>query len=256
MKGRKDIFKDRTGEINYNIYGSKMTLIKYNGAKDIIVEFENGYKTKSAYQYFKKGNIISPYNKTVYNIGYLGKGEYRAIVDKTQTIQHLYWNSMFHRCYSSKYHENKPTYENCSVCEDWHNFQNFGKWFDDNYYQIEGQRIHLDKDILAKGNKIYSPETCVFVPQCINSVFIKHDAKRGEYPIGVSKIKNSFVVRCNDIFNISQYLGSFDTPEDGFNIGYKPYKEKLIKQYAETYKDKIPKVLYDALYKYEVEITD
>lgn len=251
-----NIFKERTGETNYNLYGSKMTIVEYNGAKDIMVEFDNGYKTKSAYQYFKKGNIISPYNKTVYNIGYLGEGKYNAIVNKVQTIQHLYWNSMFHRCYSSKYHENKPTYVECTVCKEWHNFQNFAKWFDENYYQIEGQRIHLDKDILIKGNKIYSPNTCIFVPQRINSLFIKRNNCRGKYPIGVSAFKNKFMVRCNDKFNNSQNLGYFDTPKDGFYLGYKPFKENLIKEIANEYKEFIPTELYDAMMSYIVEITD
>ena len=64
----------------------------------------------------------------------------------------------------------------CSVYEGWHNFQNFAKWYEDNYYEIEEEQMHLDKDILVKGNKVYSPDTCVFVPETINGLFVKSNA--------------------------------------------------------------------------------
>ena len=53
-------------------------------------------------------------------------------------------------------------------------FQEYGQWFDDNYYEIKGERMALDKDILVKHNKIYSPETCIFVPQTINCMWHKN----------------------------------------------------------------------------------
>ena len=49
--------KDRTGEINYNFYGSKMTIIKYNNWENVIIEFENGYKTTNSYSNFEKGVV-------------------------------------------------------------------------------------------------------------------------------------------------------------------------------------------------------
>ena len=73
------------------------------------------------------------------------------------------WHSMLQRCYDDKYHIKHPTYEGCTVCDEWLYFSNFKKWFDENY--IEGTQ--LDKDIFSK-NKVYSPETCCFVPREIN----------------------------------------------------------------------------------------
>lgn len=118
----------------------------------------------------------------------------------------------------------------------------------------------LDKDILVKGNKIYSPETCVFVPERINTLFIKKDNDRGVIPVGVRRVGNKYRARCNyiaiDNKNKRKELGTFDTPEDAFYKGYKLFKEDYIKEMAERYKDKIPENIYKALYRYEVEITD
>lgn len=247
---------DRTGEINHNTYGSIMTIIKYKNNKDIIVQFENGYKTKVCYSDFKKGLVKNPYDKTVYNIGYLGEGKYKTRENSKHTIQNKYWMNMLNRCYCKEYKIKQPTYKNVICCNEWHNFQNFGKWFDENYYTINNERMALDKDILYKGNKIYSPNTCIFVPQRINSLFVKNNKDRGKYPIGVSynKSRNKYFVQCSDKKK-SNFLGRYETVEEAFNT-YKHFKEQYIKQVADEYKDKIPKKLYDAMYNWKVEIND
>ena len=117
--------------------------------------------------------------------------------------------------------------------------------------------MDLDKDILIKGNKTYSPEACVFVPKKINSLFTKANNLRGDYPIGVSYFKESdkFKSQYKTMDGKEIHLGLFDTPEEAF-ISYKNAKEKYIKQIAEEYKSKIPQKLYKAMINYEVEITD
>ena len=169
---------------------------------------------------------------------------------------------MLKRCYDPKYHEKEPTYINCKVCKEWSNFQEYGQWFIDNYYEIEGERMDLDKDILHKGNKIYSPDTCIFVPHRINTLFIKKDSNRGNYPIGVcyDKQNKKFRARCR-IYDFKEnksknkHLGLYDTPEQAFNA-YKEFKEQNIKNMADYYKNFIPTKLYDVLYNYQVETTD
>ena len=244
-------FIDRTGEENINNKGLKMRIISYKGCDDIDVEFEDGYIAyNTRYDYFLKGHLRSKYFKSVYDIGYIGY----ANTTKNGRILPSYktWNHMLERC-SGKIQEKRPTYKDVSCCEEWLCYANFKKWYDDNYYEIDGKRMNLDKDILVKGNKIYSPETCIFVPTKINSLFIKSDKARGTLPIGVYTKNNKTygVVSINN-----QYLGrGFNTPEEAF-YAYKNAKEKYIKQVAEEYKDKIPEKLYDAMRKWEVEITD
>lgn len=162
------------------------------------------------------------------------------------------WRLILLRCYSEKEQIKCPTYRDCSVCDEWKYFSNFKRWFDENY--IEGYAI--DKDILIKGNKVYSPETCCFVPARINSLFIKMKNNRGGLPIGVIYSKNKIRYRCCFTYKgKSTCFGYFDTPESAFYT-YKQTKELYIKEIANEWKDKIAPKVYEALMKYEVEITD
>lgn len=255
--------KDRTGEIRQSNEGYEMKIISYRGTFDIdvLVNDEVGTVIRNAsYGNLKKGNIKNPNHKSVYGVGYFGIGKHKARIDNIKTEKYKVWWTMMQRCYSTKAksRSRNSSYGNCTVCDEWHNFQNFGDWYDTNYYQLDCETMHLDKDILFKGNKIYSPETCVFVPEKINSIFEKSLKARGEYPIGVSyhKRDNIFEANCNNgITGTQKYLGRFSTPHDAFN-SYKKYKEDLIKQLANIYYGKIPHNVYTAMMNYSVDITD
>jgi hypothetical protein len=257
--------KNHKGETKYNSWGSKMEIIEYNGANHITVEFEKpNCIMESSYRSFKIGNILSPYDITTFGVGYLGEGNTKTHINGKCTKAYNTWNGMLERCYSTKAQKKQPTYKGCSVCIEWHNYHNFLKWYDENYYEIKDQRMCLDKDILHKGNKIYAPENCIFVPNNINTLFTKTNAKRGIYPIGVyyKKKNKSFVAQCKTgELTIKgkkvpqKYLGLFNTSIEAF-YAYKKYKEQIIKDVANTYKQYIPQKLYDALCSYIVEITD
>ena len=105
----------------------------------------------------------------------------------------------------------------CIVCKEWYNYANFEKWYNENYYEIEDKKIQLDKDILKKGNKEYSPETCMFVQQRINSLFTKCNNARGELPIGVTYNKKMKKYETHlQKLNIHNSLGYYNTPEEAF----------------------------------------
>ena len=247
---------DRTGEENINNFGSKMIIIKYKNTNDINVLFPEynwiAYGVK--YIQFKKGGIKCPYEPRLYYVGYIGEGKYKGEVDGKLTNEYKTWAGMLKRCYCEQQIKKDKVYVNCVVCEEWHNFQNFAEWFENNYYEIENEEMNLDKDILIKGNKIYSPNTCIFVPRTINSIFTKNNKARGELPIGVDIKNNKFRSRCRTIYK-EVYLGMFNTAEEAFNA-YKTFKENYIKQVANEYKDKIPYKLYNAMYSYKVNIND
>lgn len=252
---------ERLGEISKSNEGYDMKIIEYNNCDDIIVEFQDGHKTKvhTEYSNFKKGRVKNPYHPNVYGVGFIGTGKYKSIgEDGKQTKAYKHWRHMLMRNYDPYILNKHPTYIDCYVCEEWHNFQNFCKWFYKNYYEVEGDRMCLDKDILCKGNKVYSPKTCIFVPQRINLLFIKANATRGEFPIGTyyNKEKNKLDVRCGTL-DKNKHLGYFplNKPFQAFTC-YKQFKENYIKQVADKYKELIPIKLYDALYRYEVEIND
>lgn len=250
--------KSRLGEIHYNTFGSKMIVSEYINSMKVKVIFpkynnwESGYTT---YSNIKKGNVKCPYEPRYCNVGYLGEG-YSMSVNGKHTGAYRSWRNMLERCYNPKTQSKYPAYKYCKVCEEWLNFQNFAEWYYENYYTITNERMHLDKDILVKGNKIYSPATCIFVPHRINSLFTKANNIRGEYPIGVdySKVMGKFEAKYSSKDKVVR-LGYFDTPEEAF-YQYKIFKEKYIKDIADEYKNKIPIELYEAMYNYKVEIND
>lgn len=172
-----------------------------------------------------------------------------------QDVAYNPWRNMLQRCFYEKYHEAEPTYKGCAVCDEWLVASNFKKWMIDpaTGYQ-EGYQ--LDKDILVKGNKLYSPDTCCFVPKEINYILLNRKLHRGNMPIGVYKRGNSHIAYYNNMGK-RIILGSFNTPEAAF-LAYKKAKEQYVKELAEKYykEGKITERVHNALLNYRVEITD
>ena len=253
---------DRTGEEVCNKFGSKMVIKEYRGCMDIDVYFpEYKWTFKHVdYSNFKRGRIKCSYEPRYYGKGYLGEGKYKMSINGKHTDEFNIWYDMLRRCYDPKYQERYPTYKGCRIEEYLLNFQNMGEWIDENYYEVPGETMCLDKDILCKGNKVYSREACIFVPKRINNLFTKRDNRRGDCPIGVSDLPSgNYRVFCNNKNGKRIYLGTYLTEEEAFQV-YKEYKEKVIKETIDSYKGKIPEPFYSklktAMYNYEVEITD
>lgn len=154
------------------------------------------------------------------------------------------WKSMLCRCYDPKFHERQPTYIGCSVCDEWLMLSKFKKWFDK--YYVDG--YELDKDFVSSCNKVYSPETCNFIPKLINTFIIDAGASRGEYPIGAywHKKDKVFMSKCRNPFTKkTEYLGSFTTPEAAHNA-WKARKHELAIQLSEVYVD-LPECVLERL---------
>lgn len=167
---------------------------------------------------------------------------------------YLRWHDMMNRCYNKKFHKRKPQYKECTVCLEMHNFSNFKVWYDNHKYGNEP--LDIDKDILFKGNTVYSPETCILVPHMINTLFLNNKKSRGKYPIGVyfETDKNKYRA-CMNFMGNQIKLGTFDTSESAF-ARYKEYKEDFINDIAEQYRRKIPDKVYRAMMNWKIEITD
>lgn len=165
----------------------------------------------------------------------------------TTKCYHL-WVSMIKRCYDDKELKKHPSYKGCTVCEEWKLYSNFKKWFDDNY--VEGYQ--LDKDILVKGNKVYSPGTCCFVPNRINSlVRQKKRTANKSLPLGVSydKIRGKYIATCKG--DKQFFLGSFDCIEEAHKA-YISKKKEIVKEIIDIYfeESKIGVKVYNALLAY------
>lgn len=248
-------YSKRIGEIRYNSYGSKATVVDYINSNNVHIQFDNGYKDVVIWNNFNNGSIKSPYCKSYSGVGFLGEGKYTC-----DDIWFNHWRAMIERTTSNN-DGFLRTYIDATLCKEWYNYQNFAKWAEENYYEIKGQRMELDKDILIKGNKIYSPQTCIFVSHNINTLFVKSDFTRGDLPIGVywHERDQEYRAQCSCITEIgtrkNKWLGGYNNPEEAY-FAYKKFKESHIKDIADKHKEYIPDKLYRALYEYQVEMTD
>jgi hypothetical protein len=249
---------NRLGKEYANNLGLHLKIIEYVDASNCTVQFDSGTIIKNIeYGAIKKGHVTDPFYLSLCGVGFLGQGSYIAKVGGVCCKAYRVWNSMLNRCYSKNQANRHPSYKDCIVAKEWHNFQNFAKWHEENYNVETMQgRWDLDKDIIIKGNKIYSSETCCFVPQEINKLFVKCDKVRGNLPVGVYKNKNNnnFVARISKNKG-REHIGVFNTPEDAFKA-YKVKKELYVKEVAEKWRNKIDDRVYQILSNYEVNIND
>ena len=234
-----------------------MKIVEYNNINDIYVKFMDLYETvvHGAYREFCKGKIKNPYAPSILNVASIGN-KYGS-----QTKEYKVWHAMICRCFDEKHKTRYPAYANVTCCDEWLLFDNFYEWLhlQENFDKwICDVNPAIDKDILFKGNKIYSSQMCSLVPQIVNNLFIKRANDRGDYPIGVTRHGNRFRARCdNPILGMREHIGVYNTPEEAF-YAYKKYKEDVIKQVAniEYNKNTITLKCYEAMLKYKVEITD
>lgn len=185
-------------------------------------------------------------SKLVYGVGLSSSGNYLRSPDNVPTRAYKLWLNMLARSYSEAWRKKNPTYDDCGVSENFKTFQYFAEWC---HSQIGfgNDGWQLDKDILVKGNKIYSEDTCVFVPKEINMWIQNKRSNRGGLPVGVSYHKDSgkYVAQCG-INGTRVHLGIYNNPEEAFEA-YAARKSEHLKERAEYWKSQIDVRLYDAL---------
>lgn len=191
----------------------------------------------------------------VFGIGVYQAGKYTSRVGGVKTKEYILWTAMLVRCYSKTSKSRRGSYSGCTVSENFKNFQYFAEWCQ---HQVGFGRgsYHLDKDILVKGNKVYSEDICVFVPNKVNTFLINRKADRGEYPVGVHyhTKTNKYNAQCS-CYGKRLNLGYFNSANEAFEA-YKMFKESLARKIAEEYSQVVDKRVTEALLKFTVEITD
>lgn len=246
---------ERIGEIIEDNFGNKMKVIEYRSNNDCDVQLENNKILYNiSYYALKKNQVKNPYFPIILNHGYIGEGEYKSRTRGKITKEYSSWYSILTRCYDEKYYEKEPSYKGCKICEEWLNFQNFAKWYNDNTWCDE--KLYVDKDILVHGNKIYSPNTCTLVTREINNTFITKGSFVNGLPVGVryDKERNKYSANCNIGKSNVKFIGRYYSISEAFN-NYKSYKEKIIKNMANNYKNKynnFPDKLYNSMINWEV----
>jgi len=165
------------------------------------------------------------------------------------------WQNMLKRCFTDGFKQSRPTYKDVTCSKEWLSMTNFVN----DVSKMKGFGLSgwcLDKDILQKGNKLYSKDTCCFVPQEVNLLLIKSDKSRGEYPVGVCfhKATGKFRARLK-MEGKAKFLGYFNTPEEAFQA-YKLAKEAYIKAVAQKWQHLLDERVYSALMTYDVSVDD
>lgn len=187
----------------------------------------------------------TPYQPSVYGVGYVGKGKFKAFENGDDTYEYKKWRGMLRRCYCAKSLEKYPTYKGCTVHPEWHNFQNFAKWLSSNKFGELG--YELDKDLLSNGSKIYSKDTCSLVPMEINHLLVNSESQKGIMPIGVyyNEKANKYGSRIR-INGKRKYLGFFDC-QNKAHQAYVDAKKAYVKKTAIEWRDKIDIDVFNAL---------
>lgn len=232
-----------------NIYHTRVNgdfkVLKYHDKKHLDIIFINtGYRKTINATETKRGVVKDPLCKNVYGIGFSGIGKYTTQTKNKKNTYSNCWHDMMDRCYRDC-NDHDKTYKNrITVCEEWHNFQNFARWYEDNYPKkiIGDKRYQLDKDLLIKDNTIYSPFSCCFLPGIINSALL---SKKGYW----------ITVAGNYLVNISEYgsrrnFGTYKTEEEAIEV-YRKNRKIYLKDLAIKYKSTISKRAYEALINYK-----
>lgn len=243
---------ERVGEKFTICDGYEATIVEYRSATDLDVLLNEGTLIKNiTYSNLKNRSIKNPNHLSVYDIGCIGQGEHRSTIDGKLSKAYDVWHSFLRRSYWKGYHASEKSYKDVTVCEEWLNFQNFAIWFYKNYDATYMQNWDLDKDIVCPDCKIYSPETCNFVPVEVNKFFCKPCSKSTTLPIGINMNGSGFKAEVN--LGGKNILGkTFKKLEDAV-LFYKTEKEKYAGILAEKWKGLINDKIYEKLINYKVE---
>lgn len=247
------------GEVmSSNSYGD-FEIIEADHSRKIKIRFlDTGCEKTGRASDLIKGEVSDPMRPFVATVGYPGIGHHkRRGADGKHTAAYSTWKNMLRRCYvESERWYHKYGGRGVTVCEEWHNFQNFAEWYNERYR--EGYQ--LDKDLLSKSSKIYSPSTCVLIPQKVNILVSPIKRRSSDYPRGVvlnTSIRRDTAGRKFKAVFGENYkmttLGYFDSMHDAF-MAYKNAKEDYIKRVAEEEfsKQTISQEVYDALMAWQV----
>ena len=248
--------KDCVGKVCKSKSSGDFKILKYNDNANVEIQFINtGYETVARFGNIKSGNVKDRYLPSVYGVGVIGT-KYPTRVNGIHTKEYTLWVSMLQRCYSEAFKKKYLTYDVCGASENFKSFEYFYEWCQ-KQVGFGNQDWQLDKDLLIEGNKVYSENTCVFIPSEVNLVLIKSDNIRGKHPIGVhwSNSNKAFVAKVKKNKGKQEHLGLFNTEIEAFNA-YKKAKEAFVKEQANKWKDKIDIRAYEALMNYKVNIDD
>lgn len=236
MAGQK--YKDLIGKTFYSSENDEYLVTEYIGKRYFTITFNDGHTQKCRSDHLSDRSVKNKHHPSVCGIGYVGVGDYKPKIKGRHTREYVAWRNMLKRCYE---YDNNPrdfSYEECSVCEEWHNFQNFAKWYSENTYEVPSHiSLSIDKDIKMKGNKVYSPDTCLIVPMRINLFFLRWEYNNGNtgIPCVYKRSSGNYKVLVHNA-----YGGTFTTKEEAIVVR-NDLIANMVSELINDYKNIMPK---------------
>lgn len=236
-----------------NNYGD-MKVVEYNGWDNVKVQFLNtGYTTICQMSQLRAGNVRDKSLPSNQGIGIVGN-KYPTIINGKECHEYNTWSGIIRRCYDDRHSLKSASYKDCTVSENFKSYEYFYEWCQ-KQIGFGNYGWQIDKDLLIKGNRVYSEDTCVFVPAEINIALINRKKDRGNYPLGVNRRENGRFQSSVYMLGARKYLGTYDTPEDAFMV-YKQAKEQYLQHLAYKWELYIDPRAFEALLHYNVDIND
>lgn len=196
-----------------------------HGFKKVSIEFlETKFQTTARWDSIAKGAVRDMLKPTVKGVGFLGEGKYVNCVKRKRKREYTTWVNMLDRCYGELRLKSNPSYIGCTVCKEWHNYQNFAAWYEVNYPN-DGGEYHLDKDIKVEGNRVYSPSTCIFVTQKDNAEKAAAKYYKMKSPEGACVEIYNMVEFCKDNELIDSLMTKVHSGERHSHKGWTKYVE-------------------------------
>jgi hypothetical protein len=234
------------GDVYKTNGGTTCTVVKYNSNIDVDIMFNDKYShtKKVALWDLRKGNVKNPYDVNVMGVGYIGHGVHKGWEGGKDTKAYSSWVGMLKRCYCEKEQLRSPSYLGCTVEESWLCFQVFAEW----YYSQFGHDLgyQLDKDLLIKGNKVYSADTCCLVPREVNQLISYKYRKANTMPTGVAQRSETRFRACLNVYSKNKIIGTYDTSKEASDA-YVKAKQCHVRNVAEDWIGKVDNKVYQAL---------
>lgn len=208
--------------------GKVLSVIEKIKDSAFLVKFEDSPPFKTYSPTIKNGTVKDLNDKTIYGAACYGYGDFIAKVQGKHTPEYEVWRGIIRRCYDTK-SPNYRTYGGAGItlCEEWHNFQNFAKWYTE--LPLYGKGLHLDKDLLNMKSTQYTPSNCTLVPQNINSLFT------GGFKTIVYQRRSKWVVqlqmgeKCSNGNKRQSYLGEYTDKQEALEVYFKHKIAHVIK---------------------------
>lgn len=224
-------------------YGT-FEILDYVSSSEIKIAFEDGTELITNSSNVRTGKVRNPNYRSIHGIGFVGQGIYPTSINRQNTKEYNAWRNMFDRCYSEKELLKSPRRIGSQVIEEWHSFQNFARWC--NEQPSWGLKDWaLDKDLLVKDNVNYGPDVCCFLPIRLNTILHIADG----IPC-VKQLATCWAVQIRELDGSYGYSGSYASEAEAI-IAYKNKREKIVQTLAEQVKESLQPKVYSALISWE-----